>query len=807
MPTAMAPEVLADPVGVLVDLVTRRRPGLAPGVITDVVLGVAGGRVKQRRLAQTLSDRTDLLIDGRSPAPRVVGDLLIALGNAGAVNISLPVCAGCGRQLRTLQRRGQDWYCSACGPRREPCAGCGKTRPICYRDRHGGPRCAHCPPADGQDPTQLLVDIVAAVDPTIPADTVAAAALAAAGRTGQRLQLAWALQDAPELLTGQGARAPVPSVLRLIDTLCQAGAVHIRRPACPRCGRVITLVRPRDGIRLCRNCLAKSKAEPCSRCGAVREPAARDEHHRPLCPHCLITDPANQESCTGCGRRRPVNVRTPDGPLCSTCRPWPVLTCAICGKHGPCGISKATGMPWCRACQQRSARCAGCGQVRAVRGGTVDAPLCSTCTRPDPEFWRSCPTCGQPGRIHAGACARCAVDQRLRELLSDDTGQIHPQLRDLYQALTTTDRPRTVATWLDRSAAPGILRDLRAGTGPLTHHTLDALPPGKTVEHLRGVLVATGTLPARDEQMTRLEHWITRTIDDRPDPDEQQLLHRYAIWHLLRRLRHRLGDQPATHGQAVVVKQHVKGALALLDWLTAHDLTLATARQGDLDTWITSKEATHRRDAGHFVRWAQKQKLTGLELPATKWGGPTGVIDTETRWEQARWLLNDTTLNTADRVAGLLVLLYAQWPATISRLTLDHVDADDQAVRLRLGPQPVVLPEPLATLVRELLATRHGHATIGAPTTCQWLFPGGQPGQPISAYQLAQRLRQLGLHPGKSRSTALFQLATDLPAAILSRMLGIHITVAVSWQRASSGDWTNYAADVARRTPTHTGHR
>ena len=144
-----------------------------------------------------------------------------------------------------------------------------------------------------------------------------------------------------------------------------------------------------------------------------------------------------------------------------------------------------------------------------------------------------------------------------------------------------------------------------------------------------------------------------------------------------------------------------------------------------------------------------------------------------------RWLLNDTTLNTADGVAGLLVLLYAQWPATISRLTLDHVDADDQAVRLRLGPQPVVLPEPLATLVRELLATRHGHATIGAPTTCQWLFPGGQPGQPISAYQLAQRLRQLGLHPGKSRSTALFQLATDLPAAILSRMLGIHITVAV----------------------------
>jgi hypothetical protein len=65
---------------------------------------------------------------------------------------------------------------------------------------------------------------------------------------------------------------------------------------------------------------------------------------------------------------------------------------------------------------------------------------------------------------------------------------------------------------------------------------------------------------------------------------------------------------------------------------------------------------------------------------------------------------------------------------------------------------------------------------------------------------MAERLRQLGIRSGQSRSTALFQLATDLPAALLARMLGIHITVAVAWQRASSGDWTAYAADVSRRS-------
>jgi hypothetical protein len=110
-----------------------------------------------------------------------------------------------------------------------------------------------------------------------------------------------------------------------------------------------------------------------------------------------------------------------------------------------------------------------------------------------------------------------------------------------------------------------------------------------------------------------------------------------------------------------------------------------------------------------------------------------------------------------------------------------------------------VLPEPLDALVLKLIATRQGHAALGDQGTSPWLFPGGQPGQPISAFQLAGRLRQLGIRSGQSRSAALFQLATDLPAAVLARLLGIHIAVAVAWQRASAGDWACYAADISRR--------
>lgn len=53
---------------------------------------------------------------------------------------------------------------------------------------------------------------------------------------------------------------------------------------------------------------------------------------------------------------------------------------------------------------------------------------------------------------------------------------------------------------------------------------------------------------------------------------------------------------------------------------------------------------------------------------------------------------------------------------------------------------------------------------------------------------------------------ALFQLATDLPAAVLARMLGIHITVAVAWQRASAGDRAAYAPRSAAGHPQASTH-
>jgi hypothetical protein len=380
-------------------------------------------------------------------------------------------------------------------------------------------------------------------------------------------------------------------------------------------------------------------------------------------------------------------------------------------------------------------------------------------------------------------------------VLGDGAGGIRREFEALYEHLANYERPNTVLEWLDNSPTDA-LRELGSGERQLTHAVLDELPDSQALQNLRGVLVATGALPFRDEQLFRLEAWIAQ-VTHRDDPDDRQVLQRYALWYLLRRLRQRADKKTGvTRQQAELVQNHVRAAIAFLEWLAVRGLTLSSARQGDLEEWLTS---SNRRQAGSFVRWAAREKLTTVTYPAIRWAGPSGGIDTESRWAQARWLLGDSTLKAEDRVAGLLILLYAQRVAAISRLTLAHVETNKDNVMLRLGAEPVVLPAPLGALVKVLVADRRGRAAIGNEGTSTWLFPGGRPGRPMSPERMGQRLLRLGLHPGEARSTALFQLATDLPAAVLAQMLGISIGVAVKWQQASSGDWASYAADYSRR--------
>jgi hypothetical protein len=353
---------------------------------------------------------------------------------------------------------------------------------------------------------------------------------------------------------------------------------------------------------------------------------------------------------------------------------------------------------------------------------------------------------GSPSRSSASSGDAAAASRRV---------SARAGLEPLRQAIADAGRPAIALEWIRRDKVRALLAGLATGDRPLTHAALDELPDSKTLRHLRSVLVASGTLPARDENLTRLEHWIRQAVAGSPDAGQKQLLHSYATWQVLRRLRQRARDTPVTEHQAATAKETIAAAIALLDWLGARGLALATCAQGDLDAWTAGASTAQKGRTGHFVRWARSRKHTSLDFPATRWNGPTRTLDTEERWDQARRLLREEALDPGDRFAGLLVLLYAQQSAAISRLTLDKIDADDTQVLFRLGREPILLPEPLDGLARHLIATRRGHATIGDHGTSPWLFPGG-------------RLIAMWAAP-RSRSTAFFRYMLQVGLALGTR--------------------------------------
>ena len=188
--------------------------------------------------------------------------------------------------------------------------------------------------------------------------------------------------------------------------------------------------------------------------------------------------------------------------------------------------------------------------------------------------------------------------------------------------------------WAAKPSIAPVLSGLADGSIPLTHQALDELPQRPALAHLRQTLVAIGALPCRDEEMARLEAFLHGLPDAQPGPERRRLLHRYPIWHLVRRTRSRNNGKPATRQQALLTRRLARGAIAFLDWLDSADLTLGNCQQADLHGWLASGQAIYREETGRLIRRAHAARLTSCYLPsAARWTGPAAILDGEDRWE------------------------------------------------------------------------------------------------------------------------------------------------------------------------------
>ena len=671
----------------------------------------------------------------------------------------------------------------------------------------------------------MIVAVAIAVCPEMSADAIAAAVDATITSAAAARDLATALSEGPRVLVGG---AP-PVVARLVGELRARGS-SLPEPSCSSCARTgLELIRV-GTIGLCNRCRAHQLAEDCSACGRCRVVIARDAHGRPLCFGCA---PRPVRLCGRCGRMAAIARRGRDGQpdICNSCFRPPVATCSCCAKPKPCRFA-SSDRPVCSACSSWTPQiCAHCQRSRPAVAHWSEGPVCATCYRDGLLRRGSCHDCGQQRRLidppgplaercadcagrpgsgrvcadcgiedltyHDGRCVRCSLSRRTSRLLTGPDGTVSANLVPVRDAIIAASKPYTAHNWLRSAVAAQMLGEIASGALPLSHQTLDIHPRRQAARFLRELLVANGALAGRDEALIALEAWVTDQLRRVDDPCQRRLLRSYATWRVLRRARARAASTPRPRTATRYAKTNLLAPIAFLSWLADKTITLSDVGQAHIDAWLV-EGGPSAHELTDFLDWAIGRKLLAPVILTGRRAQQGTTMNPDTRWEIVDRLLHDDHLALTDRVAGCLVLLYAQQLTRIIALTVDQVITTNDGVYLKLGASRTIIPEPLGALLVDLATNGKPHTGVGSPAASHWLFPGLHPGRPLDPSGLGQRLRRLGIPTKPGRRAALMHLASLLPAAVLAEILHLQPTTAVHWVAAAGGDWNNYAARISR---------
>lgn len=479
---------------------------------------------------------------------------------------------------------------------------------------------------------------------------------------------------------------------------------------------------------------------------------------------------------------------------------WHMRTCARCGRYAGKAANWSDG-PICRTCLDRALKsygpCPGCGADRLLPGrNTAGQPVCRDCAGITRNF--TCTRCQAEGYLRAGLCRRCTLTDDLRILLDDGTGQVNPRLVPLFDQLATMANPASGQAWISKPQPRALLTDLARGRLELTHEAFAQLPNGHTVTYLLDLLTSCGILEPVDRQILLFKRAFTVFLATVTNPEHAQLLNRYATWQQLRRLRGKAAKGPLIPSQVRHMRDQLVEALDLLTFLDEHGPPLAQTRQADLDRWMAHRRATGNPDRG-FLTWAMNtHQMPGLRIPSgsPRPGAPsTPPMGQQARIDAIRRLATDTAIPLRTRVAGALVLLYAQPVARIVRLRVDDIQATGEQMLLRIGDPPVPVPPPIDTLIGEYLRHRPNLNTAANPETdCPWLFPGRRPGQPMHPTTMVDTLQQAGINPGAARVRAIRDLVTQIPPPVVANALGYHQVSTARIANQTGNPWSGYAA-------------
>lgn len=415
-----------------------------------------------------------------------------------------------------------------------------------------------------------------------------------------------------------------------------------------------------------------------------------------------------------------------------------------CHGHWRFGINWPEGYV-CRSCIGRATkitgRCPQCGRNRLLVGRNRDGEaICVDCAHILTCF--RCATCGKEGHMwYSRTCVGCALPKRLRHVLSDGSARVAPQLVPLFERITSMPNPMAAMTWLNKEEVRDRLSDLARGRVPLSHEGIDTMAPGQGREFLRELLVEVGLLPYRDKYLAAFVAWQQKRLASIEEPEIRKEIRIYLAWRQHRNLavRAEAGRVPARIANRA--RDQTDGAVRFLRFVSAREKSLAELSQDDVDAFFA--EASNPMIAIDFLYFAvSRRRCPRVHLPEPRRQSTAGTPLAGLQ-AIAQRLLTDESLDLADRVAGLIVLLFAQTVTRVSGLRTCEFKRRDGVLTITLGTAPVVLPEPLAELVTRYLKNRSRTNTTNTRT--DFVFPGGRPGEHLTAYQLTKRLNLLGI--------------------------------------------------------------